>query len=74
MEGGAAFLESFREQRQEGKLEVLFLPVNRSEDGFLLIYYFFSEAILDNQYAAEEVLIVFIHPGCGMWANLKALL
>lgn len=59
---GAAALQS----RQEGRREVLFLPVNRSEDGCLLIYYFCGEAMLDNQYAAVEVLMVFIHPGCGV--------
>ena len=27
-----------------------------------------------NRYAAVEGLMVVIHPGCGVWADLKALL
>lgn len=40
----------------------------------LLIYYVRSKAMLANRYAAVEGLMVIIHPGCGVWADLKALL
>lgn len=77
-----AFLESRagreaggKERRREGGREGCFLPpVDRSENGCLLIYYVCSKAMQANRYAAVEGLMVVIHPGCGVWADLKALL